>query len=98
MRLLVILAALVLFTATVDSAPSPFFDAIYDALNGNGRRSYGYGGYGNGYGYGYRPNYDVYNVQRERPSRHEKSYKDLCRVHHPDSIAVPGAGGIVCPY
>lgn len=95
MRLLVILAALVLLTASVDCAPSPFFDAIYDALNGNGRRSYGYSGYGN---YEYRPSYDRYNVQRERPSRHEKSYKELCRVHFPDSVAVPGAGGIVCPY
>ncbi|XP_075969284.1 uncharacterized protein LOC142972241 [Anticarsia gemmatalis] len=45
-RLLLVAA---LFLATVESAP--FFDAIYDAINGNARRSYGYSGYGN-YGYG----------------------------------------------
>uniref|UniRef100_A0A2A4IVC6 Uncharacterized protein n=1 Tax=Heliothis virescens TaxID=7102 RepID=A0A2A4IVC6_HELVI len=85
---------------------APFFDAIYDAINGNTRRSYGYSGYGNygydGYGgyaggyqnpsYGYRPR----NV--ERAPRQGKTFKEICRVHYPDSVAMPGAGGILCPY
>lgn len=102
----VLLVAALCFAVTVECAP--FFDAIYDAINGNARRSYGYSGYGNygydGYGgysgYGYQnPTYG-YNKPRnvERAPRQGKSYKEICRVHFPDSIAVPGAGGIVCPY
>lgn len=75
---------------------APFFDAIYDAISGNGRRSYGYSGYGN---YGYDNGYGrSYGHKREEPPRAGKSYKEICRAHFPDSIAFPGAGGVVCPY
>lgn len=46
-RLLLVTAIIL---TTVECAP--FFDAIYDAINGNARRSYGYSGYGNYGGYG----------------------------------------------
>lgn len=82
---------------------APFFDAIYDAINGNTRRSYGYSGYGN-YGYGGYNRYNGYNGYYgyghrsvERP-RQGKTFKEICRVHYPDAAAVPGTGGIVCPY
>lgn len=91
------------FAVTVEGAP--FFDAIYDAINGNARRSYGYSGYGNygydgyGYGGGYpNTNYAYKPKPVERAPRQGKTYKEICRVHFPDSVAVPGAGGIVCPY
>lgn len=99
-RCLLILAVLSLAATSTETAPSPFFDAIYDAINGNGRRSYGYTGYGNGnYGYnnGYNNGYNGYR-HVEKPPRQGKTYKEICRVHFPDSVAVPGAGGIVCPY
>ncbi|CAH2074444.1 unnamed protein product, partial [Iphiclides podalirius] len=92
-----LLVGLLLFAACADCAP--FFDAIYDAINGNGRRSYGYGGYEN-YGptYGYSGyGYNGYK-RAERPQRQGKTYKEICRVHYPDAVAFPGAGGIVCPY
>ncbi|KAJ8725462.1 hypothetical protein PYW08_003645 [Mythimna loreyi] len=101
----VLLFAVLCLAVTVES--KPFFDAIYDAINGNARRSYGYSGYGNygydGYGYGggyQQPNYGYKsrNVHVERATRQGKTYKEICRVHFPDSIAAPGAGGIVCPY
>ncbi|CAK1552552.1 unnamed protein product [Leptosia nina] len=93
MRTLLVALAL-LSVAGIEGAP--FFDAIYDAINGNGRRSYGYSGYGN---YGYN-GYNGYNGYRhvDRAPRQGKTYKEICRVHFPDSVAVPGAGGIVCPY
>ncbi|CAH2228165.1 jg13407 [Pararge aegeria aegeria] len=91
MRLLIFV--LLIAAMSVDAAP--FFDAIYDALNGNPRRSYGYSGYGNyGYNYGYNNN-GYRHVERPRQG---KSWKDLCRVHYPDAAAIPGTGGIVCPY
>lgn len=81
--------------------PAPFFDAIYDAISGNGRRSYGYSGYGNT-GYGSNPGYNGYGYNGyrnvERAPRQGKTYKEICSVHFPDSVANPGAGGIVCPY
>ncbi|GBP76411.1 hypothetical protein EVAR_74460_1 [Eumeta japonica] len=93
---------------------APFFDAIYDAINGNGRRSYGYeptyrhpgygsNGYGtNGYDYnGYGSSgYGDQGHRPYRPSRrsHGKTFKDICRVHYPNAVAFPGDGGIVCPY
>ncbi|XP_041977525.1 uncharacterized protein LOC121731905 [Aricia agestis] len=94
-RLLLIL----LIAAGVGAAP--FFDALYDAIAGNGRRSYGYGynGYDNGYRYdgGYRPD-TGYRAEGYRP-RQGKTWKDLCRVHYPDSaFGVPGSAGVVCPY
>lgn len=90
-RLLLILTA-VLCISCIGAAP--FFDAIYDAISGNGRRSYGYSGYGNyGYDNGYGKSY-----RREEAPRTGKSYKEICRAHFPDSIAFPGAGGVVCPY
>ncbi|CAB3251862.1 unnamed protein product [Arctia plantaginis] len=106
-----VLVAAVLF-ATVECAP--FFDAIYDAINGNARRSYGYNGYGN-YGYGGNPygnGYDsgygygnagyggyAYKPRHEKqPPRQEKTFKDICRVHFPASADFPGRNGIVCPY
>ncbi|CAG4908059.1 unnamed protein product [Colias eurytheme] len=94
---------IVLLIAVVATEAAPFFDAIYDAINGNGRRSYGYSGYGynNGYNYGYNNGYNNgYNGYRhaERPQRQGKTYKEICRVHFPDAVANPGAGGIVCPY
>nr|BAM19421.1 unknown unsecreted protein [Papilio xuthus] len=49
--------------------------------------NYGYNGYG---GNGYR--------HAERPQRQGKTYKEICRVHYPDAVAFPGAGGVVCPY
>ncbi|CAH2086761.1 unnamed protein product [Euphydryas editha] len=91
----IFLFALLIVAASVDAAP--FFDAIYDAINGNGRRSYGYSGYGNyGYNYGYNNGYNGYR-HVERP-RKEKTFKEICRVHYPDAAAIPGAGGIICPY
>lgn len=103
----VLLIAALCLAVTVES--KPFFDAIYDAINGNARRSYGYSGYGNygydgnyGYAGGYQnPNYGYQNAKPrnvDRAPRQGKTYKEICRVHFPDSIAVPGAGGIVCPY
>lgn len=102
----VLLFAVLCFAVTVEC--KPFFDAIYDAINGNARRSYGYSGYGNygydgypGYGYGggyQQPNYAYKPRNVERAPRQGKTYKEICRVHFPDSIATPGAGGIVCPY
>lgn len=113
-RLLLVAA---LFLVTVESAP--FFDAIYDAINGNARRSYGYSGYGNGnygyggygnpygngygnpqasgYGYGSYGGYE-YRPRHEKPSRQEKTFKDICRVHFTASAEFPGKNGIVCPY
>lgn len=100
---LMFLAVLLLAATACEAAP--FFDAIYDAINGNGRRSYGYSGYGNGYGYnnGYNNGYSGYSGYSghrnvEKAPRQGKSYKEICRVHFPDAIAFPGAGGIVCPY
>lgn len=86
--------ALLIVAVSVDAAP--FFDAIYDAINGNSRRSYGYSGYGN---YGYNYGYNGYPAYRpvEKP-RQGKTFKEICRVHYPDAAAFPGAGGIVCPY
>ncbi|CAH3892943.1 unnamed protein product [Pieris brassicae] len=99
MKTMIVAIVLLAALATIEAAP--FFDAIYDAINGNGRRSYGYSGYGNnGYNYGYNNGYNNgYNGYRhaERP-RQGKTYKEICRVHFPDSVAVPGAGGIICPY
>ncbi|KAG6452907.1 hypothetical protein O3G_MSEX007860 [Manduca sexta] len=98
MRLLLV----VVLVASVECAP--FFDAIYDAINGNSRRSYGYSGYGN-YGYGGYGGYGGYNGYGypshrhvEKPQRQGKTFKEICRVHFPDAAAVPGTGGIVCPY
>lgn len=94
MRLLIV----ILLIAAMSANAAPFFDAIYDALSGNTRRSYGYSGYGNyDYNYGYNNGYR----RAERPrkeSRQGKSWKEICRVHYPDAAAFPGAGGIVCPY
>lgn len=90
----------VLFLAVAYIEAAPFFDAIYDAINGNGRRSYGYSGYGYpNYNYGYN-GYNSYNGYRnvERAPRQGKTYKEICRVHYPDAAAVPGTGGIICPY
>lgn len=100
MRLL-LLAVLLLAVMACEAAP--FFDAIYDALNGNGRRSYGYSGYGrHGYNTGYNgySGYGGYGGQREveKAPRQGKTFKEICRVHFPDSVAFPGAGGVVCPY
>ncbi|CAH0718850.1 unnamed protein product, partial [Brenthis ino] len=90
-----LLLDLVWVDVSVDAAP--FFDAIYDAINGNSRRSYGYSGYGNyGYDYGYNNGYPAYRPV-EKP-RQGKTFKEICRVHYPDAAAFPGAGGIVCPY
>lgn len=98
-RTLLVFAVLLVALASVEAAP--FFDALYDVLKGNPRRSYGYSGYGGyGYNYGYQNEYgNGYNGYRnvERP-RQGKSYKEICRVHYPDAAAVPGTGGIVCPY
>lgn len=98
MRNTLLFALLLLAFASIECAP--FFDAIYDAISGNGRRSYGYGnGYGN---YGYNYGYNGYNGNGyrhvERPPRQGKTYKEICRVHYPDAVAFPGAGGVVCPY
>ncbi|KAG7307095.1 hypothetical protein JYU34_007231 [Plutella xylostella] len=92
-RLLLLLLALTL--ASVHAAP--FFDAIYDAINGNARRSYGYSGYGNSdyYGNYYRGHAPRHAAPAEREG---KSWKSICRSHFPDAIGNPGAGGIVCPY
>ncbi|CAG9585717.1 unnamed protein product [Danaus chrysippus] len=91
-----------MLVALVAVEAAPFFDAIYDAINGNGRRSYGYSGYGNyGYNYGYNNGYNNgYSGYKhvERPPRQGKTFKEICRVHYPDAAAFPGAGGIVCPY
>ncbi|KAJ2952583.1 hypothetical protein O0L34_g6906 [Tuta absoluta] len=104
---IIFVTALIAAIACADAAPSPFFDAIYDAVVGNGRRTYGYQQQYNGYngynGYGYN-GYGGYDggyrreVEPHRPQRHEKTFKEICRVHFPDSIANPGAGGITCPY
>lgn len=93
-RKLLILAAL-LAAFTVEC--KPFFDAVYDALNGNSRRSYGYY---NGYRGGYdTEGYEGHRRERGRDrQRTGKSWSDICRVHYPNSEAFPGAGGIVCPY
>lgn len=87
----------VLLVTLVACEAAPFFDAIYDAINGNGRRSYGYGNYDYS---GYNGYYPSYNAPKhvDRAPRQGKTYKEICRVHFPDSVAVPGAGGIVCPY
>lgn len=91
----ILLFALLIIVASVDAAP--FFDAIYDAINGNSRRSYGYSGYGNyGYNYGYNNGYNGYR-QVDKP-RQGKTFKEICRVHYPDAAAIPGTGGIICPY
>lgn len=104
-RLLVLAIVLLLAASSIDSAP--FFDALYDAINGNGRRSYGYSGYGNpsyGYqnqypGYGYNGYNGYGNVERHPRKQADKSWKDICKVHFPDSISgVPGRSGVVCPY
>lgn len=99
------IALLLVTLLSVEGAP--FFDAIYDALNGNARRSYGYNGYGNsGYGYNGYGGYNGYNGYNaypaprnvERPHRQGKTFKEICRVHYPEAAAVPGTGGIICPY
>jgi hypothetical protein len=92
------LIAAVLLMLVLACEAAPFFDAIYDAINGNGRRSYGYSGYGN-YDYG-GYGYNSYGGHRnvDRGQRQGRTYKELCRVHFPDAAAVPGTGGIVCPY
>ncbi|KAL0841846.1 hypothetical protein ABMA28_014085 [Loxostege sticticalis] len=100
-----LLLAVLLVTVLACEA-APFFDALYDAINGNGR-SYGYSGYRSFSGYG---NYEHNGYHgngaalRPIPEHHEnhrrplKSWKDVCRVHFPDSVAQPGKGGITCPY
>lgn len=91
-----ILLAVLLVAVSAEAAP--FFDAVYDAVIGNGRRTYGYDGYGQGY-YNQGYNNPFYSYGRSRSSnRKDKTWKDLCRVHFPDSIANPGANGITCPY
>lgn len=87
----------VLFVA-VSAEAAPFFDAVYDAVIGNGRRTYGYDGYGQGYyNQGYNNPYNIYGGSKP-PRRQEKTWKEICRVHFPDSVAQPGANGITCPY
>lgn len=93
-----ILLAILLVAVSAEAAP--FFDAVYDAVIGNGRRTYGYDGYGQGY-YNYNQGYNnpYYGYGRSKPPRRqEKTWKDICRVHFPDSIAQPGSNGITCPY
>lgn len=93
-----ILLAVLLVAVSAEAAP--FFDAVYDAVIGNGRRTYGYDGYGQEY-YNYNQGYNnpYYGYGRSKPPRRqEKTWKDICRVHYPDSIAQPGANGITCPY
>lgn len=101
-RPLLFTALLLLAVSSIESAP--FFDALYDAINGNGRRSYGYSGYGNP-NYGYQNAYPGYgyngygNVERQPRRQADKSWKDICKVHFPDAIGgVPGRAGVVCPY
>lgn len=94
----VILLTVLLVAISAEAAP--FFDAVYDAVIGNGRRTYGYDGYGQGY-YNYNSGYNnPYNTygRSKPPKRQEKTWKDICRVHFPDSIAQPGSNGIICPY
>lgn len=93
-----ILLAVLLVAVSAEAAP--FFDAVYDAVIGNGRRTYGYDGYGQGYynyNQGYNNPFNSYGRSRSS-SRKDKTWKDICRVHFPDSIANPGANGITCPY
>lgn len=94
LRRISLVLAVILIVGAVEAAP--FLDAIYDALSGNGGWS---NGYNNGYNYGY-DGYNGYHRQREvqKTPREGKSYKEICRVHFPDSVAFPGKGGIVCPY
>lgn len=82
MRLLPILCALVLVCAMADG--KPFFDAIYEALNGGRRNSWGWAA---------RPRPQPVARPHERQG---KSYGELCRVHNPNSHL--GQGPVICPF